>query len=535
MSIEQDQAWDIPEHLNTTSFFLDENIVQGRGNRVAIYFRDETYTYDDLSRLTNRVGNVLKELGVEIENRVYISLEDSPEFVASYYAVQKIGASAIAAYTYLSPSDFEYEINLLKPKVIVADSSSIGAIREATQGSPYPKAFLILGVSPNQLRKREYEFKTLVNHASSQLEAERTHRDDYARWGFTGGSTGHPKAIPVPHSNLVYSFFSIQQIMNYTQADIILPVPKMFFGYGRTGSIVLPFRVGAAAILFPERTTEKKIFELVARHKPTILIQVPTLMRRMLQVPQEERADLSGIRLCTSGGETLSPELYREWRRHFGCEVINVLGSAEMGYIYLSNRPGEVVPGSVGKPVPGYEAKVVDEQGRELPRGEIGVLMAKGPTSAFFYWHEPEKSRQTFRGEWVYTGDLFKKDEEGNFWFIGRADDLLKVSGIWLSPMEIERCIQAHADVVDCAVVGIKDADGLDLPKAFVILREGLVPSQEKADELKKYAKEHLSPYKFPRQVEFLSDLPKNPAGKVDKAELKQRGLTGGSQDYRVH
>jgi benzoate-CoA ligase family protein len=513
------------ENYNNSSYFLDENIRKGRGNRVALYYQDKEITYNKLAKLTNKIGNALKDIGLEIENRVYLALHDSLEFVASFYAVQKIGAGVIVGYTYLSAKDYKYQINLLRPKVIIADASCIELLRAATKDSKYPKAFLILGANPSALMEKEFDFFAMVERANDQLEAELTHKDDYARWSYTGGSTGQPKVIPAPHSGLVYNFKAIQEIMNYTQDDIILPAPKMYFGYGRTGTIIHPFRVGAAGILFPERTTVKKFFELIAKHKPTILILVPTLIRKLLQAPKEERADFSCVRLCTSAGEALSSELYSDWKKQFGCEVIDMLGSAEMGYVYLSNRPGAVVPGSVGKPLAGYYAKIVDENGNELPDGEGGVLMAKGPSSNLFYWHELEKSKHTFRGEWVYTGDIFKRDPDGNFYFIGRSDDLVKVSGIWISPVEIENCIQGHPKVKDCAVVAIMDDDNLYQIKAYIALANGINANQKIADEIKDFTKKRLAPYKFPRFMDFMDELPTLETGKINRHLLKKKGL----------
>jgi len=507
-----------------TSYFLDENILQGRGKRVAVYCRNESFTYNDIFALTNRVGNAFKELGVEVEDRIYLTLGDSPELVASFYGAIKIGAVATLAYTYLSPDDYEYEVNYIRPKVIVADSSCIDRIREATKGTKYPKAILVLGESPSRLRKREHDFYSLVKGADEHLEAEPTSSDDIFFWDFSGGTTGHRKAIPHRHYDPVWAFEAYQQVIHYTKDDIVLSVPKMFFGYGQKGTMVFPFRVGAAAVLFPERTTVEKVFELIKQYKPTIVVQVPTMMRRMLETPKEKRGDLSCIRVCTSGGEALLAELYREWKENFGCEVLNQIGSAEAYYAYISGRPGDVVPGSVGKVVPGWEIRIVDDEGHELPDGEIGVLMAKGECPGFQYWHDSKKSRETFRGEWLYTADLFKRDKEGNFYFCGRRDDLLKVSGVFVSPLEIEECLQTHPYVAECAVVGVKDRDGLDKTKAYVVLRGGVSGSELVAEELRKYAKEKLSPYKYPRLVEFMAELPKTGLGKVDRLQLKQRG-----------
>ena len=245
-------------------------------------------------------------------------------------------------------------------------------------------------------------------------------------------------------------------------------------------------------------------------------------MRGRDQDPKEEGGDLSGLRVCTSAGEALSAELYREWKETFGVEVLDGIGSGEMYWIYISNRLGEVIPGSLGKVSPGFEAKIVNDEGQELPDGEIGVLMVKGGCAGFQYWHDSEKSRKTFRGEWVYTDDLFKRDKEGNFYFGGRRDDLLKVSGVFVSPLEIEECIQSHPQVAECAVIGVKDTDGLDKTKAFVVLESGIKASESIADELRKYAKEKLSPYKYPRLIEFIDELPKTGLGKVDRLHLKQ-------------
>jgi len=513
----------VPEQLNVASYFLDHNILEGREKRIAIYYRNEEYTYNDIFRLTNRVGNVLKELGVEIENRVYIVMNDSPEFVATYYASIKIGAIPAVGYTFFSPKDYLRELNNIKPKVIVADSGYVDRLREAIKDSRYPKYLLVAGKSGLQLEKGAADFNKMVKRADAHLEPEPTLRDDTAIWGFSGGTTGLRKIIPHRHYNLVFAYEACQQIIHYSKDDVVLPAPKLFFGYGRTGSILYPFRVGAAAIIFPERTTPAKIFELVEKHKPSMLIITPTVMRRMLQTQKDERTDLSCIRLCTSGGEQLSAELYSEWMRNFGCEVIDGIGSGEMFYSFTFNVPGKVVPGSVGKPLPGYEVKIIDDNGHELTDGVIGTLIIKGASAGLCYLRNYEKSKKTFRGEWVYTEDLFSKDKEGNLYFHGRKDDLLKVSGYFVSPLEIEECIETHPDVAECAVVGVKDVDGLDTTKAFVVLRKGINTSNSMADNIKKYTKEKLSPHKYPRLIEFIRALPLTRTGKIDRYELRKK------------
>jgi benzoate-CoA ligase family protein len=509
--------------LNIATFFLDENIVQGRGERIAVYCKNKSYTYNQICEQTNRVGNALKTLGVEPQDRIYIVLGDSPEFVASFYGVIKIGAVATYAYTFLKPKDYAAELDLIRPKVVITDESAIDALREAASKVRSTGSFLIVGRS--DLQENEFDFQRLTAEAAGELEPEPTSKDDIALWKFSGGTTGVRKAIPHRHANAVFAFESYNKIIEYRQDDIVLSVPKMFFGYGRDGTIVFPFRAGAAAVLYPERFSQEHFFKLINKYRPSILVQVPTAMRKILQTPMDEFPDLSSIRLCTSAGEALSKELYNEWKMKTGCEVLDGIGSAEMYYVYISNRLDNIKPGTLGKVTPGYEAKIIDEEGKSLSAGEIGVLAAKGGSSGNEYYHLREKTQQTFRGEWVHTDDLFSTDKEGYFRFEGRRDDLLKVSGIFISPYEIEKCIEMHAEVTECAVVGIEDKDRLIKSKAFVVLSQGIEPSAQKAEELKLHCKNQLSPHKFPRFVEFLEELPKTSLGKIARRQLKEKSI----------
>jgi benzoate-CoA ligase family protein len=511
--------------LNMATYFLDENLKQGRGERPAVYYKNQVITYDDICQLTNRVGNALKNLGVEPENRVYLVLDDSPELVAAFYGTIKIGAVATMAYTFLKPHDYERELDYIRPKVVFADGSAIEGLREASKGSRYPKSFVVLGRSTSDLQENEFGFHESIEVEEDKLEPEPTSEDDIALWKFSGGTTGFRTAIPHRHADAVFAFEAYDQIVHYRQDDVVLSVPKMFFGYGRDGTIVFPFRVGASAVLFPERFTPERLFELVRRHHPSILVQVPTAMRAMLDSPRKGRPDFSCIRLATSAGEALSPDLYGEWKKTFGCEVLDGIGSAEMYYVFISNRQGDVVPGTLGRIVPGYEAEIVSDEGKALPDGEIGILRVKGGSSGIEYYYDRFKTQKTFRGEWVYTDDLFSKDGDGYFRFAGRRDDLLKVSGYFVSPYEIEECIANHPEVAKCAVVGVQDEDGLIKSKAFVVLKPTLEPTPEKGEELKQFCKLRLASYKFPRFVEFLSHLPETGLGKVDRFKLKQRGI----------
>lgn len=517
----------VPEQMNLTSYFLEDNISKGRGNKVAIYYKDEKYTFNDISRLTNKVGNVLNELGVRLEDRVLLVLQDSPEWVVSWYGIMKIGGVSTHAYTYLQPGGYEDFVNLIRPKVIVVDDTTLDRVREGVSRTRHSPALLVAGQPPLTLGAREYNFHDMIKSASDHLEAEPMSSDDIAFWLFSGGTTGKPKAVPHMHRDGIIGCESWQYIVHYTEDDIVLNVPKMFFHYAHILGMNFPLRAGAAVVLFPERTTAPLIFELVEKHKPTILVNVPTMMRAMLQTPEAERRDLSSIRLCYSAGEALSAQLYNDWRRTFGIKILDNIGSAEAYMAYFARYPDEEVPlGSVGRVTPGVEVKIVDNEGNEVARGETGVLWVQTDAAGYYYVREHEKSKRTFLGnDWINTNDLFREDEQCFFWYCGRADDMVKISGVFVSPLEIETCIQTHPAVKECVVLGLTDADGLTKNKAFVALKAGFEPSEKMADELKTYCKEKLASYKSPKVIEFMSELPKTGYDKIDKRQLQERGL----------
>jgi benzoate-CoA ligase family protein len=516
----------IPERFNMTSYFLEENISRGRGGKVALYYKDDKYTFNDVCALTNKVGNVLKELGVEPESRVLLILRDSPEWVASWFASVKIGAIATWAYTYLQPGGYEDFVNLVRPKVIVVDDTTLDRVREGVNCTRYLPILLVASDSPQPLERKEYNFHDMIKSASDYLEAESTLKDDIALWNFSGGTTGKPKAVPHMQHDAVFGYESLQDIVHYTEDDVVLNIPKLFFHYARLNGLDVPLRAGASVVLFPERTTADLIFKLVDKHKVTVLLNVPTMMRTMLQTPESQRRDLSSIRFCYSSGEALSLQLYQQWMETFGIPIVELVGSAEAYLAYLGNRPGEKVPGSTGRVVPLVEAKLVDDSGSEVSKGETGVLWVRTGAAGLCYHREHEKSKRIFLGnDWLNTNDLFREDGEGNFWYVGRADDLVKISGVFVSLLEIETCLQTHPAVKECVVLGLPDADGLVKSKAFVSLNEEIKPSEKMADELKAFCKEKLAAHKSPKYVEFLSELPKTGYGKIDKRQLRERGL----------
>lgn len=511
----------IPDKLNLATYYLDENLIRGRGRKTALLYEGQKYTFNELVALTNRIGNVLKDLNLFAEDRALLILQDSPEWVASWYAIMKIGGVATHAYTYLQPSDYEYFFNYVKPRVVIADATTIDLVREGAKNSNFPKAILVAGDRLPQLRKGEYSLNSLIQSASPKLEAEPTSKDDLAFWNFSGGTTGKSKGVPHMHHDGVVGFESFQDIAHYTPDDIVLRVPKLFFHYSRDLGMNWAIKAGATAALFPQRTTADLIFDLIDRYKPTVLLNVPTMMRAMLQSPKAKGADLSGLRFCIASGELLPAQLYEEFTQAFNIPVLNVIGSAESLLGYLMDRPGEAIAGSSGKVTPLVEVKLVDSEGNEVPEGESGALWVKSDASGWMYHGEHEKTKETFVGnDWINTHDLFREDENGYFWYGGRADDLIKVSGVYVAPLEIEKCLQTHSAVQEAAVVAIKDADGLAKAKAFVVLKEGIGTSDEAAAELKEYCKQKMASFKAPKEIAFLSELPKTGQGKIDKRAL---------------
>jgi benzoate-CoA ligase family protein len=508
----------VDERFNLTSWFVDRHLDEGRGERTALLCGERRVTYAELAGLANRAGHVLRDLGVRQEERVLLALGDSVEFVAAWYGAQKIGAVTAEAYTFLPVKDFAYHLDYTRASVVVVDGTTLERMREARARlrSPWPRTLLAVGVPAAELRDGEESFDAFAAQAPNELDAAPTTRDDIAIWKFTTGSTGLPKACVHRMETPLRSFEHYAQgVLSMREDDLVLPVPKLFFGYARDLAALYPFGVGAAGIVFPERSTAEQIFALVERHRATILVNVPTMMRAMLEQPER---DLSSVRLCTSAGEALTEELHRRWLDAFGVEVIDGIGSSEAYHIYISNRPGAARPGTLGTVVPGYRARVVDQDGRDVPDGRPGRLWIEGDTTALMYWNARAKSVSTYAGDVVMSGDLVERDADGYFLYRGRVDDLLKVGGVWVAPQEIERCLAAHPAVAECAVVGYED-EGLQKPRAFVVLLGGASPDPA---ALQEHVKTTLSPQKYPRDVRFVARLPRTGSGKVDRRALRE-------------
>ena len=504
-------------------YFLYHNLEEGRENKVCLYFEDREWTYGEVAQRSNQTGNALRDSGLDIEDRVLLVLPDCPEFVWTWFGAARIGAVITMVNPLLPATDYEYYLDYTRAKVAVVHHSLLNTFAEAAAQARYLRSVLVVGNAelPERTNVRWSSFDDAVNSASVECAPADTRWDDIAIWLFTSGSTGHPKgAVHLQHDLPYNTEVFAKTTMGVTADDLTVSVPKLFFGYATGTNLLFPFSVGGATALFAERSTAEKMFEVIKRYRPTILTTVPTMINSMLNVPGASAEDLSSLRFCYSAGEALPKELYERWMNAFGVDICDGIGSAEMFHIYITNRPGDIKPGSLGCIVDGYEAKIVDAEDKEVAAGEMGTLKIKGDSAALCYWNAHEKSKETFAGDWCTTGDQFHVDEVGYYWYHGRTDDMLKVSGVFVAPAEIENCLLQHEAVLECAVVG-HESDGLVKPKAFVVLREGFAGGDQLADDIKQFVKTNIAVYKYPRWIEFVDSLPKNDRGKIDRKKLK--------------
>ena len=510
---------EFPERFNMADYFLYHNVEAGREGKTCLYFEDERYTYADAVRLSNRAGNALvRECGVQMEDRVLIALPDCPEFAWTWFGASRAGAVLTMVNPLLPVADYVYYLEYTRARAAVIHESLLETFTEAARGARHLRQVLVVG----QERGEFASFAEATAAAPEELAPAPTHRDDIAIWLFTSGSTGHPKGAVHLHHDLPFNTECYaKRVLGINEHDLTVSVPKLFFGYATGTNLLFPFAVGGATALFAERSTPEKLFEVIERFRPTILTSVPTMINGMLNVEDAAARDLSGLRFCLSAGEALPVELYERWIKTFGVEILDGIGSAEMFHIYITNRPGDVKPGSLGRIVEGYEAQVIDAEGREVATGKMGTLRIRGDSAALCYWQAHEKSKETFAGDYCTTGDQFHVDAEGYYWYHGRTDDMLKVSGVYVAPVEIEACLLQHEAVLECAVVGHDAGDHLVKPKAFIVPRENFAPTEELAASIKEFVKSRLALYKYPRWVEFVTSLPKNDRGKIDRKQLK--------------
>jgi benzoate-CoA ligase len=525
----QPVAVEVPDIFNIASYFIDRNLELGRGRNVAILEDGRRTTYAQLAEMVNRCGNGLRSLGIDKETRVLMAMPDSAEFVAVFFGAAKIGAIPIPVNPASKPEDIQYFLNDSGSRALVVQEDIWPQVAPLLNDAPDLRHVLVLPENPAQqatvsvggdksLRAAFHALHDLLHAAPPGLDAVATSKDDIAFFLYTSGSTGGPKgAVHLQHDMLISSELFARNILQITEKDVAFSASKLFFAYGLGNGSYFPFSVGASAVYCPHRPKPDTILHYIEQFRPTLFFSVPTLYAAILQTP--EKTDLRSIRFAVSAGEALPSEIYTQFKDRFGVSILDGIGSTEMLHIFISNRPGDIRPGSSGRLVPGYEAKILDESGKDQPPGEIGNLWIKGDSAAAFYWRKHQRSKQTMVGEWLVTGDKYYIDSDGYFFYCGRADDLLRCSGQWVSPIEVENALVAHPAILESAVVGADDGDGLTKPKAYIVAKQGAaLPS---SDELRGFLKERLAGHKVPRWFEFLNELPKTATGKIQRFRLR--------------
>lgn len=518
------------EFFNAADHFVDRNIRQGRGQKVAVYTEHRNYTYNDIQKMTNKTANALRELGVRVDDRILILLLDVPQFYAVFWGAIKIGAVPIPVNTTLTVEDYEYFLNDSRAKLLVMSEQLLPVVSQLKGNLPYLRDLVVI----SETEGAHIPFRQKYRHAPAAAKTEFTTRDDVGFWLYSSGSTGLPKGAIHSHYDMVVATEGFGQgVVNLTENDIVFSAARLFHAYGLGNACYLPLGVGASVVLSSEPPTPETILRVLERFRPTVFFDIPTNYAELLEYLEKrdrERGttpnpavahEFSSVRICCSAGEALPPELYYRWKERFGIEILDGIGTSELLHIFICNRPGDVRPGSSGKPVPGYELKLVNDDGNKVPQGETGTLLVKGRSAAQQYWRGREKTLATMQGEWINTGDKYYQDADGYFWCAGRADDMLKVGDIWVSPIEVENCITEHAAVREAAVVGQADEKGLTKPKAFVVLREGAAPSTELEEEIRQWVLERMARYKSPRWVEFVNELPRGATGKIQRSRLR--------------
>jgi benzoate-CoA ligase family protein len=517
----------LPDEFNAASYFIDRHMNEGRADKIAIECGDIQVSYRQLSERVNQLGNGLKGLGVRIEERVLLLLLDTPEFAASFFGAIKIGAVPVPVNTLLKPVDYKYLLNNSRARVAIVSDSLLSLLEAIPRHElRYLDTIVVAGGEPPT---GTVSFEDWTRSSSSELRAAPTSKDDAAFWLYSSGSTGQPKAcVHLQHDMIVSTERYARAVLHISESDRFFSVAKLFFAYGLGNGLYFPLAVGATSILLPGPPRPQSVFEVIERHRPTLFFSVPSTYVRLLAHPAagEREFELSSLRHAISAGEALPATVFHRFKERFGVEILDAIGSTEALHMMISNVPGQVRPGSSGKILPGFEAKILDDNNRQVAAGEIGNLLVKADSTCAFYWNQHEKTKDTIEGHWIRTGDKYYQDEDGYFWYAGRSDDMLKVSGVWVSPVEIERVLVEHPAVQEAAVVFRQDAHELSKPVACIVLRDGTTGTPELARELQEFVLGRLPVFKRPHWVEFLPELPKTATGKVQRFRLRAHPRT---------
>ncbi|MBI3941083.1 MAG: benzoate-CoA ligase family protein [Acidobacteria bacterium] len=510
---------EVPEQYNLAAHFVDRHVAEGRGGKIALRCEGQTLTYSQVLDQVNRVGNGLRRLDVREEQRVLLLLPDCPEFVAAYFGAIKMGAVAVPTNTALRAPDYAYFLDESRARALVVHASLWPQIEPILGARRYLRHVIVSG----EPKAGCLFWDDWLGEQSAALEAAPTSRDDIAFWLWTSGSTGFPKAAVHLHHDWVYCCENYARgVLGIGPEDRVFSASKLFHAYGLGNALAFPFHVGATATLYPGKPQAKVILQKAHEARPTLFFSVPTLYAAMLQETDAENPyDLSSVRLGISAAEPLAAEIYRRWKERFGFELLDGIGSTEVLHIYASPRAGRVRPGSTGQPAPGYQVRITNEAGQDLPRNQVGDLWVRGESTAPYYWNRHQLSKERMQGEWFLTGDKYYQDEDDYLWYAGRSDDMFRVSGQWVSPIEIENALIEHPAVLESAVVAHEEENRLLKPKAYVVLKQGWTGDDALVQALQDFLKQRVTPYKYPRRIEFVKELPKTAAGKIQRFKLR--------------
>jgi 4-hydroxybenzoate-CoA ligase len=504
---------------NAVTWLLDRNIDEGRADKLAFTDTLSELTYGELQKQTRRAANMLRRLGVRREERVAMIMLDTIDFPIVFLGAIRAGVVPVPLNTLLTADQYAYVLADCRARVLFVSQALFPIVKDVVGRMPDLEHVVISGADAQAHKKLSDE----IAHESEQFVTAATHPDEPAFWLYSSGSTGSPKGVRHLHASLAATAETYaRQVLGIREDDVGLSAAKLFFAYGLGNALTFPMSVGATTVLNPERPTPATMFALLNKYHPSIFFGVPTLFAAMLndETLKRERAG-DRLRICTSAGEALPESVGNGWKSRFAVDILDGVGSTELLHIFLSNAPGDIKYGSSGRPVPGYKVRLVNEAGQDVPDGEVGELLVDAPSAGEGYWNQRSKSRQTFEGHWTRTGDKYIRDAGGRYTFCGRADDMFKVSGIWVSPFEVESALITHPAVLEAAVVPEADPEGLLKPKAFVVLRpdantEGL------HEALKEHVKQKIGPWKYPRWIEIVGSLPKTATGKIQRFKLRE-------------
>jgi len=509
---------DIPRDYNAAEDLIGRNLAAGRSAKLAYIDDAGQCSYAELAERVNRFGSGLLALGMRGEERVLMAMLDTIDWPTAFLGAIKAGIVPIAINTLLTTKDYEYMLADSRARALVVSEALLPQFAPLFGKLPFVQHIIVSGKDAHG----HTAFRDVLAKGKPELAPAPTTRDDACFWLYSSGSTGAPKGTVHVHGSLIQTAeLYARPVLGLKESDVVFSAAKLFFAYGLGNALTFPLAVGATTVLMAERPTPAAVFKRLTERKPTVFYGVPTLYAAMLASPEFPQRESIALRACTSAGEALPPQIAKTFKERTGVEIYDGIGSTEMLHIFISNRPGDIRYGTTGKPVAGYELRLVDDHGNPVKQGELGELQIWGTTAASGYWNNREKTRSTFVGMWTKSGDKYSQDADGYYVYGGRTDDMLKVSGIYVSPAEVEAALVSHEAVLEAAVVGAEDENRLVKPKAYVVLKPGRESSAALTAALQQHVKDKLAPYKYPRWIEFIQELPKTATGKIQRFKLR--------------